>query len=201
MARRRTKDRAIVVLSAVALIALCVGCGGPVLGAVAPAQVPTDDGAPIIVPTGDAPHGWTALGSPWLGYTVAVPDDWTFTGHVPPEGSRSPHDVFSGPIPGSDAVATLVVGRCMNDDPPVVGAAATEVIVDGSAFSVAEVAGDEPGRTIYRATTVRDGVTWYLMACAGDDAVARDFFSAALATFRFPDADAVAPAEPATDPA
>ena len=154
----------------------------------------------MVLSTGDAPHGWTALGSPWLGYTVAVPDDWTFTGHVRPEESRSPHDVFAGPVPGSDVVATLVVGRCMSDDPAVVGTVATEVVVDGSVFRVAQVAGDEPGRTIYRATTVRDGATWYLMACAGDDAAARDFFHAALATFRFPEAGAAAPVEPATDP-
>jgi hypothetical protein len=191
--RRRPIDRAIVGVSAIALIALCVGCGGPVLGAAAPAPSSGGFTAPIVVPADDTPPGWTNLDSPWLGYSVAIPRDWAFTGHVAPGVSRSPHDVFAGPVEGSDTTATLVLGRCATGDPTVGDAGSERVSVDGSPFRVAEVTADEPGRTILRATATRGGATWYLMASIGDDVASRDFFRKVLATFHFPDAGFVEP--------
>jgi hypothetical protein len=186
-------------MAAVALVIVCSGCGGPVLGARASAPPSRGPTGPLVLPALDAPPGWTTVGSPWLGYSLALPDAWAFTGHVPPEGSRSPHDVYAGPVPGSERDATLVVGRCATSDPTAAGDGAEELVVDGSAFRVAQVPGDEPGRTIYRATATRDGSTWYLMACAGDDAASEELFRAVLATFRFPDASPSAPGAMRTD--
>ena len=193
MDRRRAIDRAIIGVSAIALIALCVACGAPVLGAAAPAQSSEGFAAPIVVPADDTPPGWTNLDSPWLGYSVAIPRSWAFTGHVAPGDSRSPHDVFAGPVEGSDTSATLVLGRCATGDTTVVGVGSEVVSVDGSRFRVAQVTAVEPGRTILRATATRGGATWYVMASIGDDVASRDFFRELLATFHFPDAGFVEP--------
>jgi hypothetical protein len=198
--RRRPIDRAIIGVSAIALIALCVGCGAPVLGAGIAAPASRGVEGPIVGPADGAPAGWTNLGSPWLGYTVAIPRTWAFTGHVPPADSRSPHDVFTGPIAGSDATATLVIGRCATDD-PTVDDGGGGMVVDGSLFSIAEMPGEEPGRTNVIATAVRGDATWYVMGCTGDDAASRAFFRELLSTFRFPDADVMAPAVGPAGPA
>jgi hypothetical protein len=192
--RRHTFDRAIVGVSAIALLVMCVGCGAPVLGAGIAAPASRGVEGPIVVPGDGAPAGWTNLASPWLGYTVAIPRTWAFTGHVPPADSRSPHDVFAGPVEGSDAVATVVIGRCATDDPTVVDDGGG-MVVDGSWFRIAEMPGEEPGRTNVIATAVRGDATWYVMGCTGDDAASRQFFRELLSTFRFPDADVVAPAD------
>ncbi len=180
-------------MAAVALLALCVGCGGPVLAGGAPDGSARDTDAPIVRPAGDAPSGWVDLASPWLGYSVSMPKAWGFTGHVPPADSRSPHDVFAGPVEGSDTTASLVVGRCATSQPTVIDGTTHEVVADGVSFRVAEVAGDEPGRTVFRATASVGGTTWYVMSCAGDDPASREFFDQVLGTFRFPAADFVEP--------
>jgi hypothetical protein len=191
--RRHPFDRAIVGASAIALLVMCAGCGAPVLGAGIAAPASRGVEAPIVGPADGAPAGWTNLGSPWLGYTVAIPRTWAFTGHVPPADSRSPHDVFAGPVEGTDATATLVIGRCATDDPTVVDHGGG-MVVDGSVFSIVEMPGEEPGRTNVIATAVRGDATWYVMGCTGDDAASRAFFRELLSTFRFPDAEVVAPA-------
>jgi hypothetical protein len=111
-------------------------------------------------PRDPVPVGWIAVTSPWLGYTVTVPDSWGLVGHVAPGVSRTPHDTFAGTVAGSETPTTLVIGSCRTADATVGGSATDVIAANGGTFSVTDPAPAGDGRVTMVATSVADDITW-----------------------------------------
>jgi hypothetical protein len=137
----------------------------------------------------DVPAGWTSVTSPWLGYSVTLPEAWGLLGHVTAADSRTPHDIFAGTVTGAQTPTTLVIGSCPTADATIVGTGAEVVTADGRTFDVSEPQAAGAGRTTMVATSVAGDTTWYLTACMADDAASQAVFRAMVASFRFPSAD------------
>jgi len=152
-------------------------------------------GTPAVGTTVAAPAGWTSVTSPWLGYSVTLPETWGFLGHVAAADSRTPHDIFAGTVDGAETPTTLVIGSCRTADATVVGPGAEVVTADGGTFDVTAPQTAGPGRMTIAATSVTGDITWYLTACMADDAASRAVFRAMVASFRFPSTDFVEPKE------
>ena len=181
----------VVAAAVVALAIVCAGCASPVDAALSVARGPAASiacGAPA-APSSAAtsvPAGWTAVSSPWLGYTVAVPASWGLRGHVRPGDAQAPYDVFEGTIPGSDLQAVLVVGCNPVKVARAAGRLLDKVTVDGTTIELFESPADEPGRVILFAKGIRGEAEWHLMALVSSDGHAAAFFREVISTFHFP---------------
>jgi hypothetical protein len=154
----------------------------------------------IVETTAAGPAGWSSITSPWLGYGIALPSSWGFLGHVTAAESRTPHDVFAGIADGAETPMTLVVGTCTSADATVAGPDAGVIAADGGTFDVTAPQVAEAGRMTIVATSVAGDTTWYLTACMADDSASLALFRTMVASFRFPDADFVPPAEASPAP-
>jgi len=197
MDSHRVGHRVLIGLASIALVAGCAG-SGPFASRVSPTEsTPASPAAPSRANPGSTPSGWTSVTSPWLGYSVAMPATWALADHVVSGDSRSPHDVYTGTVGGSDGLATLVIGYCPSGKVTATGAVTEDLTVDGVSFDIVSPTVTDAGRNTLFATGVQGDRTWYLMACMPDDAESRAFFRQVVATFRFPGTDFAEPPQSA----